>query len=234
MMKPRVLVTLNAVEVDGRPTHQVREHHLRALRAAGLLPVLAAGSLALDELDALQEMCQALYLPGGDYVPEWLGESDDESARAAQRAGLTWDPLKVRADLHLLGRAWARGIPTLGVCGGFQAMVIRAGGSLRCCAEGELARHASVTEAEPFTAVGPVTAEVFDGGCAGNSFHRQTVRELEGPLAVGATSADGLVEAVEAPPERHPFWLGLQWHPELLDDLRPYWALREAAGRPPR
>jgi len=229
-MATRVLVTLNAVQADGRLAHQVRDQHLRALAAAGLLPVLAPGSLESAELDALLDLCQAVYLPGGDYVPERLGETEAASARNAGDAGLVWDPLKVRCDLHVLGRAWERRLPALGVCGGFQAMVILDGGTLRSCAGEELGGHADRAAAEPLVLQGPLSRQVFADGCSANSFHRQTIDRLGAGLLAGATSGDGLVEAVEAPLERHPFWLGLQWHPELLDDWRPYAALARAAG----
>jgi len=230
-MAARALVTLNAVQVDGRLAHQVREQHLRALRAAGLLPILAPGTLDDADLDALIELCAAVYLPGGDYVPERLDEPDEQSERRAHEAGLVWDPLKVRADLHVLRRAWERRVPALGVCGGFQAMVIADGGSLRACAADELALHADRSTAEPLELRGRLIRQVFAGGCPANSFHRQTVNRLGAELVAAATSADALVEAVEAREDRHPFWLGVQWHPELLDDFRPYVALANAAAR---
>jgi putative glutamine amidotransferase len=231
MMPARVLVTLNSVEIDGRLAHQVREQHLRALRAAGLLPVLAPGTLEPGELDALLDMCTAAYLPGGDYVPARLDEPEAQSASSAREAGLAWDPLKVRADLHVLRRAWERAMPTLGVCGGFQAMVIADGGTLRACTGDELPLHADRAAAEPLVLQGPLMRDVFPGGCAANSFHRQTVERLGGELVAAASSGDALVEAVEPRTDRDLFWLGLQWHPELLDDLRPYRALARAAER---
>jgi putative glutamine amidotransferase len=231
-MTARVLVTLNHVVVDGRGAHRVRDEHLAALAAAGLLPVLAAGSLHEDALDALLDGCDAVYLPGGDYVPEQRTESSRESAARAAAIGLPWDPLKVRADLHVLDRAWERGLPALGVCGGFQAMVLHGGGTLRACTRVELDRHADRPQPEAVSVAGPLTGRVFAGGCDANSFHRQTVDELgPGGLTVGALSADGLVEAVEAASGRNPFWLGLQWHPERMGDERAFAAL-SAAVRP--
>jgi putative glutamine amidotransferase len=230
-MRARVLVTANAVEVDGRLAHQVREQHLRALRASGLLPIVAPGTLSDAELDALVDLCAAVYLPGGDYVPERVDEAEADSARKARKAGLAWDPLKVRTDLHVLRHAWERQLPALGVCGGFQAMVILDGGTLRRCRGAELTRHADVAEGQPLDLTGALTRQVFAGGCAANSFHRQTVDQLGNELVTAARSGDALVEAVEAPAGRHPFWLGLQWHPELLDDRRPYAALARAAKR---
>ncbi len=59
------------------------------------------------------------------------------------------------------------------------------------------------------------------------SFHRQAVVD-PGSLVVSAHDADGVVEAVELPGPR--FALGVQWHPEKRDDLRPFDALARACA----
>ena len=43
-----------------------------------------------------------------------------------------------------------------------------------------------------------------------NSFHHQAVKSTK--LKISAYAEDGLVEAIED--EDHPFFLGVQWHPE--------------------
>ena len=191
-----------AVTKDG--TGGVREAHLVALRQAGLEPVLVD--------DAIGD-CPAVYLPGTDYVPSLPGEDPVAGAAAA---GLPWDPVKVHNDLAVLREAEARALPVLGVCGGMQAMVVLAGGTLRN-AEG----HAEIDEGvEVELAHGSLAASVFGERTPANSFHRQVVGEV-GTLTASGWS-DGVVEAVEVPGV---FWLGVQWHPERLGDLRPYEAL---------
>jgi putative glutamine amidotransferase len=194
----RVAVTRVAVTLDGRG--EVRPAHLDALRAAGLEPVLAG--------DAIGD-CVAVYLPGTDYVPS----SPDEDAEAeASRAGLPWDPVKVHNDLAVLGEARERALPVLGVCGGMQAMVVLDGGTLRA-AEGHQDLEGGV---EVTTAEGSRAREVFGPRTAANSFHRQVVDAPPETLAVSGWS-EGVAEVVEGGR-----WLGVQWHPERLGDLRPY------------
>jgi gamma-glutamyl-gamma-aminobutyrate hydrolase PuuD len=232
MSRPRVLITLNGDEARGRLRHSVGDRHLRALLGAGLLPVPVAGTLPADALAELTENCSAAYLPGTDYVPSRGGESDAESRAGARVAGLAWDPQKVRADFAVIALAWERGLPLLGICGGMQAMVVSAGGTLRPGTDAEVARHAERAAAEPATlAAGTLAARVLEGGAEPNSFHRQVVDRLSAPLLASVRAADGVVEAVEAPADAHPFWLGLQWHPELLGDQRPFSALARVAGR---
>jgi putative glutamine amidotransferase len=184
-----------------------RPAHLDALRAAGLEPVLVD--------DAVGD-CVAVYLPGTDYVPSLPGEDPVAGAAAA---GLPWDPVKVHNDLAVLREAAARDLPVLGVCGGMQAMVVFDGGTLRN-AEG----HQDLDEGvEVVFEPGSLASSVFGERAAANSFHRQVVATIGAALRATGWS-DGVVEAVEG--DRR---LGVQWHPERLNDLRPYrWLAAQA------
>jgi gamma-glutamyl-gamma-aminobutyrate hydrolase PuuD len=196
---PRVAVTR-----DG--SGGVRDAHLDALRAAGLDPVLVDDAIGA---------CAGVYLPGTDYVPS----SPDEDAEAeAAKAGLPWDPVKVRNDLAVLREAKERGLPVLGVCGGMQAMVVLEGGTLRAAGG-----HQDVEAAEVLLEAGSVAASVFGPRAAANSFHRQVV-DRPPRLSVSGRARDGVVEAVEGGR-----WLGVQWHPERVPDGRPYeWLAAQA------
>ena len=52
-----------------------------------------------------------------------------------------------------------------------------------------------------------------------NSMHHQAVKDVPSPLTVVARSEDGVIEAVELP--AHRFFVGVQWHPEVLVDTDP-------------
>jgi putative glutamine amidotransferase len=53
-----------------------------------------------------------------------------------------------------------------------------------------------------------------------NSLHHQAIEHLATPLRPLAWSTpDGLVEAADLPD--HPFGLGIQWHPEWLQEYEP-------------
>jgi putative glutamine amidotransferase len=65
-------------------------------------------------------------------------------------------------------------------------------------------------------------ADLLDGTeLVVQSVHHQAVGRLGDGLRAVAWSEDGVIEAVES--ERHPFVIGVQWHPELdaLSDPRP-------------
>jgi putative glutamine amidotransferase len=47
-----------------------------------------------------------------------------------------------------------------------------------------------------------------------NSSHHQSVKSVPASFQATAVAPDGVIEAIEA--STHPFWLGVQWHPEYL------------------
>ncbi len=50
-----------------------------------------------------------------------------------------------------------------------------------------------------------------------NSLHHQAIKNLPSKLSATAFAPDGIIEAIEI--RDHPFFLGVQWHPEWLFDL---------------
>ncbi|MDZ4690456.1 gamma-glutamyl-gamma-aminobutyrate hydrolase family protein [Terricaulis sp.] len=131
-------------------------------------------------------------------------------------------------------------LPVLGVCRGAQMLNVLAGGTL----------HADLTEFDAnrpdhvikrFFHRLPVRvryksklAEVT--GCAKqmqvNAIHNQAIDRLGVGLTVSAREANGVIQAIEDPAPS--FWLGVQFHPELLIYRAPFRrlfrALVQAAG----
>jgi putative glutamine amidotransferase len=123
-------------------------------------------------------------------------------------------------DLALAEAARRLGVPMLGICLGVQVMNVAAGGSLiqdidtqhdteiRHASEPEdRARHDVIIEK------GTRLARVLPAiELNVNSSHHQAIRRVGEGLRVTALAPDGIVEGLEDP--RHPFYLGVQWHPE--------------------
>lgn len=51
-----------------------------------------------------------------------------------------------------------------------------------------------------------------------NSSHHQAIRDLAEGLRITAHAPDGVIEGLEDP--RHPFYVGVQWHPEDMNGER--------------
>jgi putative glutamine amidotransferase len=186
--------------------------YCESLRRAGAIPVVIPPQPenARDLVDALD----GLLLAGGyDCDPTAYGEERHESCE-------TMDTRRQDNDLSLAKVARDRGIPTLGICLGVQVMNVAAGGTLiqdiASQIETEI-EHASVPEDRARHDV-MIEGGTHLGGILGereynvNSSHHQAIRNVGQGLRVTAHAPDGIVEGLEDP--KHPFYVGVQWHPE--------------------
>ncbi|MFI6807303.1 gamma-glutamyl-gamma-aminobutyrate hydrolase family protein [Streptomyces luteogriseus] len=130
-------------------------------------------------------------------------------------------------ELALIEAALSTGVPLLGICRGMQLLNVALGGTLVQHIDG----HAEVVGVFGGHAVKPVPGSLYAGVVPEETFvptyHHQAVDRLGEGLVPSAYAADGTVEAVELPSAD---WvLGVQWHPEMGEDVRVMRALVEAA-----
>ena len=189
--------------------------YLRALEAAGLVPLVLAPGTPPAALGAALQACGGLVLTGGgDVDPRRYGAEPHETVIGVSEA---------RDDLELtaLGLAEARGLPVLAICRGLQVLNVSRSGSLvqdiPSMVEGahshsvEDPRHGPAHDVR--VEAGSRLADIIGPGPTPvNSRHHQAIATLGAGLRVTARASDGVVEAVEVPGER--FVLGVQWHPE--------------------
>lgn len=210
MTLPRIVIVPHARELDtvlGRLRASiVYDRYFAKLVAAGAQPLVAwAGSPHLEDLLTLAD--GALLIGGGDVAPERFG-------LAAEASGI--DEPRDAFETDLVLGAKAQGKPVLGVCRGAQVLNVALGGSLREVAghvqPGDLARPSHAVEVVGGTRVARIagTPELDV-----NSFHRWAPDALGDGLVASAVGG-AAVEALEFAGD---WWaVGLQWHPELLDD----------------
>lgn len=193
-----------------RPEVFVGENVVLRLRRGGAGVVLLPPGDPAAGLELLAH-ARGLVITGGafDIHPRHYGQV--VSARLDRV-----DEDRTTLELELARRAVALGIPVLGLCGGMQALAVALGGSLvQDIRERwpEALEHEQPTDPalrwHPLEHAHPLLP------AAVNSTHHQAVDD-PGPMRVVARAPDGVIEAVELP--GHPFCIGVQWHPELLDD----------------
>ena len=186
--------------------------YTETLRRAGAIPVLIPPQPenAADIIDALD----GLVLAGGeDCDPSLYGEERHHTVEPM-------DPRRQNNDLALAKLARDKGIPTLGICLGLQVMNVAAGGTLVQDIDSHITteiRHASdpSNRNRHDVTVGDGTrlASIIGAGPKSvNSSHHQSIKDVAEGFRVTAHAPDGIVEGIED--TRHPFYLGVQWHPE--------------------
>ncbi|MEU7426524.1 gamma-glutamyl-gamma-aminobutyrate hydrolase family protein [Streptomyces sp. NPDC040750] len=204
--------------------------------AAALLPaayprlVQGAGGLtamlppdAPQHAEATVARLDGLVIAGGPDV--------DPARYGAERSPRTGPPAPERDawELALIEAALAARVPVLGVCRGMQLLNVALGGTLVQHLDGH-AETVGVFGGHPVKPVpGTRYAGIVPEELMVPTYHHQAVERLGDRLVPSAYAADGTVEAVELPAERG--WaLGVQWHPEMGEDLRVMRALVTAAS----
>jgi putative glutamine amidotransferase len=192
----------------------------RAVAEAGGIPLWGAPVDGHPELPAaLLDQIDGLVITGGDFdiSPEVYGDTPRGARLDAPK------PARTAFELALLRGALARDLPVLGICGGMQLMAAATGGRLvqdvRDEIPGALEHEQPTSPAFPWHTVhlraGTLLARA-DGGDSidVNSTHHQAVAD-PGAFEAWGWAPDGVLEALGDPAERR---LGVQWHPELLED----------------
>jgi putative glutamine amidotransferase len=138
-------------------------------------------------------------------------------------------PARDQTEITLSRWAAEDGKPTLAICRGIQVMAVAAGG--RLCQDLPLLRPDAVLHQYTYIGEGsngedhlahevelsPTSrlAQILRRRTLWtNSLHHQAIAHLPRPLEIAGCSSDGVIEAIELPD--HPFFIGVQWHPELL------------------
>ena len=213
------------IGVSGSITHDEQQHFLLrdyslAIVEAGGIPLLLSPDLRGEALvDCMMRLDGLLLAGGNDIDPHLFGQSPVEALGEV-------NPLRDGFEQEAVAFAVSHGLPVLGVCRGVQVMNAALGGTLwqdlpsqyrtadgcaplchRQTAPGHYPSHGVIiTTDSRLHRIIPVAQHRV------NSFHHQAVAQVADDLRVCAVSEDGVIEAVEHP--SHPFFVGVQWHPE--------------------
>lgn len=203
-------------EYSKMPFYAIRENYCTAVSALGALPMPLVHEIGLVEDFA--GMIDGLVVIGGafDVNPELYGADGTHKTvkLKERRTKFEWDITKQALDRH---------IPILGICGGEQLLNVVLGGSLIQHIpdeiEGALEHEQENPRHEPghtitvkggtllYDIVGETKLKV-------NTAHHQAIDAAAKGSIINATAADGVIEGIELPRDKHPFCLGVQWHPE--------------------
>ncbi len=200
------------------PTYFLRARYVQAIEDAGGLPILFPLVTNARQQRQLLAQVDGLLVTGSgsDLDPKLYGERQSVPFRQMS-------PLRSHLELSMSKLAYKSHLPTLGICGGMQSMNVALGGTL---IQDIAVQHSTDIDHLPsWSATKNAHSIVIDQNTLlhrivgkskirVNSSHHQSVKNVPGRIATSAVASDGVIEAIEA--LAHPFFLGVQWHPEFL------------------
>ncbi|CUX29289.1 Gamma-glutamyl-gamma-aminobutyrate hydrolase PuuD [Clostridium sp. C105KSO15] len=217
MRKPLIGLTpahdLESGDVKARPTY------MRALKAAGAIPVVMPLDASEEDLKQLsQDLDGFLFTGGPDVHPFLFGEETQAHCGNVS-------PARDQMEISLLPMIMELQKPILGICRGIQVLNIALGGNIWQDIPSQVTRDFPLAHSQPFSYDMPCHTVVLTEGSLlarisesssikVNSMHHQAVKDLAPGLIASAYSTDYLIEALEMPD--YPFFIGVQWHPEYL------------------
>lgn len=226
MAAPLIGVTSNPLpSKDGNMgTICVGESYIQAVLHAGGIPVILPVGLSQQDLAELfSHLKGILFTGGGDIDPLRFHGVDHPRVYGI-------DARRDDQEIRLVRMAVEARRPFLGICRGIQVINVALGGSLFTDITDQLPaalKHDQYPDIPRDFLAHPVRvarksrlAQILGGEVTEvNSLHHQGIQDVAPGLIPVAFSTDSLVEAVELPD--HPFALGVQWHPECLQEHLP-------------
>ncbi|NGN64298.1 gamma-glutamyl-gamma-aminobutyrate hydrolase family protein [Streptomyces sp. A7024] len=197
-------------------------YHRLVQRSGGMAALLPPDSVPGAAHEAVARLDGLVVAGGPDVEPGRYGASPEERTGPPAPERDAW-------ELALIEAALERELPLLGICRGSQLLNVACGGTLLQHLDGHdgppgvFAEHA--VKPVPGTRL---AALLEDAGTVVPTYHHQAVDRVGEGLVVSAHADDGTVEGLERPGDA--FVLGVQWHPEMGDDLRVMQGLVRAAS----
>ena len=177
-----------------------------------IIPYSVPFSAVIDKIDAI------LLIGGGDPDPSLWNQYPKKYVGEVQ-------PQRDSFEAGVVKEAFKRDIPLLGICRGCQIIAASLGGSLYQDIYAETSSDLKHMQNAPAyypshgilinsgTLLYNITQKYYNKV---NSFHHQAIDRLPPGFVCSAASADGIAEAIECPSKC--FFMGVQWHPELMPD----------------
>jgi putative glutamine amidotransferase len=142
----------------------------------------------------------------------------------ARHSSQGYDPDRDELEKHHIQYALYYNKPILGICRGAQLMNVTLGGSLHQNIEHFYTEETSnIRSILPRKSVELVPSsrlrQILDKAqCRVNALHDQSIKALGDEVEVSAVEPTGVIQAIERP--SHPFFIGVQWHPEYIPQSR--------------
>jgi len=197
------------------PWYAIRENYLTCLYKFGAIPFPILHENSLN--NTLLKVLDGLVITGGnfDINPKLYSENIGGSRNIKDK--------RTNFEINIFQKFLRTSKPILGICGGEQLMNVASGGSLiqdidesiqttiyheQQNPRDEVSHEISISRNSKLYNI--VKSEKIKV----NSAHHQSINSLGKDFISSASASDGIIEAIEH--VKHPWCLGLQWHPEFL------------------
>jgi len=212
-------------------TISVGESYIQAVLRAGGLPLVIPVGLPREEQQAVFDRLDGVLLTGGSDI------NPERFAGLPHPRVYDIDERRDDLEIRMVEMAVKANKPFLGICRGIQVINVALGGSLYTDIADQMENSllhdcypdiprnylAHSVSLQPDSRLAQILGgDLFEV----NSLHHQGVERLAPSLRAVAYAPDHLIEAVELP--NHSFGLGVQWHPEWLQEHLPQRKLFEA------
>ena len=193
--------------------------YTNAVIKSGGLPIILPFHSDKEIAQQLVDMCDGFIFSGGHDVAPWVYGEDPWYGLDILA------PLRDMTEVALFDPVFESKKPLLGICRGMQMANCCLGGTLYQDLPTDYIKPQEIEHVQKERAVQPTHKVRLDAGSllaeimetdeiSVNSFHHQAVKDLGKGLKPIGYAPDGLTEAVVMPD--HPFFIGVQWHPEEL------------------
>lgn len=213
MKRPVIGINCKIITDSGDSYYKLDRNYVRSVERAGGFPVIMpALKTPADVRSFLDRLDGVLFTGGPDINPcRWKQPKHRKSDLMHED--------REKSDFLALKEVLRRDLPALCICCGHQELNVALGGSLHQHVYDlpDVDRHSD-------GATHPV--RIFGGNrlhdIVGkdhprvNSWHHQAIDRLGRGLSITAVAEDGIIEGIES--DAHRFLVGVQWHPERMQD----------------
>ena len=204
-MRPLIAMSTS---IDDKNLLSINKDYLTSVYQRGGLGVIISPTLEQRIITEYAEEFDGFIFCGGDDIdPKYYGEE-----KHAETKNIC--SFRDEFEYLLFQNIYMTGKPILAICRGAQVLSVFLGGNLFQHIEGH--RQSApryVTGQKTYVEKGGFLYDIIGKEkIHTNSFHHQCVKSLGRGLVCDARSDDGYIEAWYS--EKHPFCLGVQWHPE--------------------
>ncbi len=221
MKQPIIGITTTRKETGENTRISCQENYIRAILAAGGVPILIPLGLENYQQENLIDHLDGIMLTGGgDIQLKYFNGPSHPTV-----SGII--PDRDEIEISLANLAIENKIPLLGICRGVQVLNVALGGTLYTDIPsqfGSTINH-NTKDDNPWPTIahtvkieqGSLLQKIIKHAEIGvNSRHHQAVLIPGHDAVPTAFAPDGLIEAIEV--KDLPFCVGVQWHPEGLPD----------------